>query len=60
MTLDRVELDLDGAFAPGQAYVAMSRVKNLEGLSIKCLPRTAISVNRKVSDFYEGLKQYML
>ena len=32
MTLSRVELQIDGAFAPGQAYVALSRATGLAGL----------------------------
>ena len=32
MTLSRVELQIDGAFAPGQAYVALSRATGLDGL----------------------------
>lgn len=35
LTLDDVRLDLGrGAFAPGQLYVALSRVRTLEGLSL--------------------------
>jgi ATP-dependent exoDNAse (exonuclease V) alpha subunit len=35
MTLDAVEIDLGrGAFAPGQTYVALSRARAIEGLSL--------------------------
>ncbi len=32
MTLDRVGVDLQGHFAPGQTYVALSRCRSMEGL----------------------------
>jgi hypothetical protein len=34
-SLDRVSVDLRRCFAPGQAYVAISRVRSLEGLNIE-------------------------
>jgi ATP-dependent DNA helicase PIF1 len=34
ITLDCVEVDIRSTFCDGQAYVALSRVKNLEGLSL--------------------------
>ena len=35
MSIDNVSVDLSGTFAPGQAYVALSRCRTLEGLNIE-------------------------
>lgn len=35
MSLDRVSVDLSRCFSPGQAYVAVSRARTLEGLNIE-------------------------
>lgn len=44
LTLDRVHLDLGrGAFAPGQSYVALSRCRTLEGVTLE-RPITAADV----------------
>jgi ATP-dependent exoDNAse (exonuclease V) alpha subunit len=47
LTLDDVRVDFGrGAFAPGQAYVALSRVRTIAGLSFKRpLQRTDIQVD---------------
>jgi hypothetical protein len=34
MTLDYVKVHLKGIFAEGQAYVALSRVRSMEGLEV--------------------------
>jgi len=52
-TLDRVELDLNEAFATGQVYVALSRVRNLESLSVKPFSKDKIIVNKECLNFYE-------
>lgn len=39
LTLDRVIVDLTGAWEEGQVYVALSRATNLEGLKIEGNPR---------------------
>jgi ATP-dependent exoDNAse (exonuclease V) alpha subunit len=54
-TFEKVVVDLGwGAFAHGQTYVALSRVKKLSGLAIRN-PITSkdIQVDEKVIDFYQ-------
>ncbi|MEI7511049.1 MAG: helix-turn-helix domain-containing protein [Candidatus Peregrinibacteria bacterium] len=48
MTLDAAEIDLSKAFEPGQGYVALSRVKNLQGLRLLGLNEMALRVDRQV------------
>ena len=55
MTLDRAECDLAKSFAEGQIYVALSRVKSLDGLFIKSFDVNNIKINRKILDFYNSL-----
>ena len=52
MTLDSVLCDLSHIFAEGQAYVALSRVRSLDGLYIKGFKPTSLKVNAKVREFY--------
>lgn len=54
-TLDRVEVDLKGCFAPGQAYVALSRAKTLEGLSIENFDKSLVSAHKKALEWYRSL-----
>lgn len=44
MTLDRVETDLSRAFDFGMVYVALSRVRSLEGLNLKAFDPSKIKV----------------
>lgn len=59
MTMDKVECDLSGAFEEGQVYVALSRVKTLEGLYLKSFNPGLIKVNPKVVAFYRQVEEAM-
>ena len=49
MTIDRVQCTLNDTFAYGQGYVALSRVRSLEGLYIKAL-------NKRVCAFFIAIQ----
>jgi ATP-dependent DNA helicase PIF1 len=53
-TLDCAEIDIGiDVFECGQTYVALSRVKSLEGLYLSYFDHSKIKVNKKVVDFYK-------
>ena len=52
-TLDCVKASLDKTvFAPGQAYVAVSRARTLQGLTLTAFDPSVIVADRKVIDWY--------
>jgi len=55
ITIDYSEVDLANIFEYGQAYVALSRCKKLEGLSIKNLSREVFKAHPKVIQFYRDI-----
>ncbi|MBY0544111.1 MAG: helix-turn-helix domain-containing protein, partial [Gammaproteobacteria bacterium] len=48
MTLDAAEIDLSDAFEPGMGYVALSRVRRLNGLKLMGLNEMALKVHPKI------------
>jgi ATP-dependent exoDNAse (exonuclease V) alpha subunit len=58
-TLDAAEIDVgSGIFECGQTYVALSRVKSLNGLYLSSFDAKRIRINKKVKEFYESLRLY--
>lgn len=57
MTLNRVSTSLKEVFAPGQAYVSVSRVTSLEGLRLTSFDRHRIFAHQKVKEFYKQLEE---
>jgi ATP-dependent DNA helicase PIF1 len=58
-TMDAAEIDVgSGIFECGQTYVALSRVKSLDGLYLTSFDANKIRINKKVKEFYEELTKY--
>ena len=57
MTVDAAEMDLGAnVFAPGQAYVALSRVRSLEGLRLTKFDPKSILADPLVKEYYGQLE----
>jgi ATP-dependent DNA helicase PIF1 len=58
-SLDAAEIDVgSGIFECGQTYVALSRVRSLDGLYLSSFDASKIIINKKVKNFYETLTLY--
>jgi ATP-dependent DNA helicase PIF1 len=56
-TLEHAEIDAgSNIFEFGQTYVALSRVKSLEGLYLASFDASKIKINRRVQNFYSLLR----
>ncbi len=54
LTLDNVEIDLSSGFACGQAYVALSRLRSLEGLSLTIpIDPSIVRAEPRIVEFYD-------
>lgn len=52
LTIDKLIVDLNNSFEYGQVYVALSRAKNLKGLSVRNLEIKNIKTHPEVIKFY--------
>jgi len=57
MTLDAAEIDLSKTFETGQGYVALSRIRNIEGLRLMGLNTMALRVDPLILHVDERIKQ---
>jgi len=55
MTVERMVVDLRRLWEPGQAYVALSRLKSGEGLSLVGWDKESIKVDQDVINFHERI-----
>ncbi|HLD76724.1 MAG TPA: PIF1 family ATP-dependent DNA helicase [Rickettsiales bacterium] len=56
LTLDKISCDLSDVFSEGQAYVALSRARNLEGVFIKSINFNKIIANEDAAEFYRKMQ----
>ncbi|KAL4451826.1 hypothetical protein ABPG75_007488 [Micractinium tetrahymenae] len=56
MTLDLARVSLRDCFAEGQAYVALSRVRSLEGLQVLDFAPGCVKTNQTALRFHQALK----
>ena len=53
LTFDKAIVDLEDTFAPGQLYVALSRCRSLEGLTLSSMIRAEnIIIDHKIKQYY--------
>lgn len=58
MTLDAAVIDLSKSFEPGQGYVALSRIKSLDGLTLMGLNDIALQTDPFVREVDETMKNH--
>jgi len=56
MTLDKAVIDLSKSFVAGQGYVALSRVKTLDGLYLLGFNHTSLQVHNEIINLDKDLK----
>ncbi len=57
MNLDAAQIDLSKCFVEGMGYVALSRLRTIEGLKINGINEMAFMVNKVITEFDKILKE---
>lgn len=57
MSIDAAEIDIGKSFEPGMGYVALSRVRSLDGLFIKDINNLALVMHPEVQELDIGLRK---
>lgn len=57
MSLDAAEIDLSRSFTPGMGYVALSRVRSIDGIYLNGINRIALSMHPLIYEFDTTARQ---
>jgi len=57
MSLDAAEIDLSRSFTPGMGYVALSRVRGIDGVYLKGINNLALAMHPQIFAFDERLRE---
>lgn len=57
LSLDCAEIDLSGCFEPGMGYVALSRVRTLDGLKLLGLNELSLKVSERILEFDREIRE---
>lgn len=57
MSLDAAEIDLSKSFTPGMGYVALSRIRSIDGLYLSGINAMALQMHPQIYEFDRQLRQ---
>ncbi len=57
MSLDAAEIDLSRSFSPGMGYVALSRVRSMDGIYLKGVNQMALSMHPLIFEYDRELRE---